>query len=146
MTVVLLQTATLVDVLDVDTSSGVECPEETEEGMLLVRELSPTVEATLLHELEVVEAGEIRAEVEVVDITEDEPFDAEKVGPALVDSEGDEVTEFNFDEVLGLDTTPLDEKMPKVSVLGFSELTLDFISRSSSSTLMLFQLPLRSVY
>ena len=58
MTVVLLQTATLVDILDVETSSGVECPEEAEEGMLLVRELSPTVEAALLHELEVVEVGE----------------------------------------------------------------------------------------
>ena len=82
----------------------------------------------------------------MVDSTEDEPLGAEKVGPMLVDSEVDETEELNFDEVLGLDAAPFEENIPKVSVLCFSELTLDLICPSSFSTLILFQLPLRSVY
>ena len=38
--VVLSQSAVVVDVVDNVTSSGAECPEEAEEGMLLAEELA----------------------------------------------------------------------------------------------------------
>ena len=82
----------------------------------------------------------------MIDITEDEPFDARELGPALVDSELDEVEEAGCDTVGGLDAITLEENKPKVSVLCFSELMLDLTSPSSFRTLMLFQLPLRSMY